>query len=175
MDADLHDEDEDLAAWISTARELSEDFTGRVWIDSTWEMLICDWPCGGLLIPKGPLIAINSIEYLDADNVYQLADSADYRFAQDEPPRIFWEPSTPIYRGATARHDSIRLELRLGYPGAGSPNDAAGVPNLAKQAIRMMVAHWYENREAVATETRQQPSEMPYGFERLLQPLRILF
>jgi len=38
-----------------------------------------------------------------------------------------------------------------------------------KQAIRMMVAHWYDNRPAVATG--QTPTEVPLGVEALISPM----
>ena len=38
-----------------------------------------------------------------------------------------------------------------------------------KQAIRMMVAHWYDNRSAVATG--QTPTEVPLGVEALISPM----
>ncbi len=86
-----------------------------------------------------------------------------------QAPVASWPVVSPYSPGG------VVLELRMGYASNHSPDDASRVPNLAKQAIRMMVGHWYENRESVATETRNAPTVMPYGFEDLLQPLRIIF
>lgn len=47
---------------------------------------------------------------------------------------------------------------------------AADVPGNLKQAIRMLVAHWYENRETVVVGTIT--SEVQFGVDQLLQPLK---
>ena len=53
-------------------------------------------------------------------------------------------------------------------------NDADGILNNAqiKQAILMVIAHWYEHREAVATGISSKAVEL--GFRALLQPFRMM-
>ena len=46
----------------------------------------------------------------------------------------------------------------------------ANVPANLKQAIRMLVAHWYENREAALAGTVS--SQVQFGVDMLLAPLR---
>jgi uncharacterized phiE125 gp8 family phage protein len=47
--------------------------------------------------------------------------------------------------------------------------NAAAVPEAIKTAIKMMVAHWYANRETVAA---QQMTTVPFAAEHLLMPYR---
>lgn len=46
----------------------------------------------------------------------------------------------------------------------------ADVDENLKQAIRMLTAHWYENRETVVTGTIS--TALPFGVETLISPLR---
>lgn len=176
LDADITDEDPLILEWIATARELAEESTGQVFIDSHWELSLSEFPCNGhIRLPKGPLIGVVGISYRDREEVFQLLDPANYVEVFDNPPAIVWNSNAPCWPVTRCTPGAVRIELRMGYDSGGSPGDASRVPRLAKKAIRMMVAHWYENREAVATETRNTPTEMPYGFADLLQPLRIIF
>jgi hypothetical protein len=41
-----------------------------------------------------------------------------------------------------------------------------------KQAMLMLIAHWYRNREAVSDGKTAQGATMPLGYTELLYPLR---
>ena len=51
--------------------------------------------------------------------------------------------------------------------------DAAGVDEQVKLAIRMLVAHWFENRTAVSFGNTI-PREVPLSVKALLEPGRII-
>lgn len=51
--------------------------------------------------------------------------------------------------------------------------DAAGVDEQVKLAIRMLVAHWFENRTAVSFDNTI-PREVPLAVKALLEPGRII-
>lgn len=50
---------------------------------------------------------------------------------------------------------------------------AAAVPAEVKQAICLLVSHWYENRIAVTTESAA-PKELPFGVKTLLDMGRVV-
>lgn len=52
-------------------------------------------------------------------------------------------------------------------------DDAAAVPAEVKQAICLLVSHWYENRIAVMTEGTA-PKELPLGVKALLDMGRVV-
>lgn len=63
----------------------------------------------------------------------------------------------------------------IGKPLASYATDdpPAPVPEKAKQAVRLLCAHYYENREAALTSmTGASALEMPLGVADLLRPLR---
>jgi uncharacterized phiE125 gp8 family phage protein len=58
----------------------------------------------------------------------------------------------------------IELDVRVGYG-----DTAASVPEPLRQAIRLLVAHWYENRLPT-----QQAGALPASITALIAPFRAL-
>jgi uncharacterized phiE125 gp8 family phage protein len=61
----------------------------------------------------------------------------------------------------------IELDVMIGFG-----DSAADVPETLRQAMRLLVAHWYENRGLIATGT--QIAALPASAAALLSPYRIL-
>jgi hypothetical protein len=141
-------------------------------------------------IPRPPLQTISSIKYIgrrDAldptrDSAYDAAtrlhtlDPAHYQVdALSEPGRIapitseFW-PFTDLNLLSPALN-SVQVEFIAGYGDAATV--ASFLPN-AIQAMKMMLAHLFENREAVITGLRAAAIEIPLGARDLLWPDRIV-
>jgi uncharacterized phiE125 gp8 family phage protein len=104
-----------------------------------------------LFLPRAPVQSVTSLQYYDTNGVLQTMDPALYLLDTDsEPARItpawgtFWPPWL-------LRENSISISFVAGYGDAGgtAAASAAAVPQTIKQAILLLVGHWYENREAV--------------------------
>jgi uncharacterized phiE125 gp8 family phage protein len=179
IDADITDRDELLARYIKAAREHAEEYTRRTFVESTWRLTAKAWPydlvedyCGdyGIVLPKGPILGIVEISYLNSEGTRTYLTTDDWLLEEDEPPRILPAYNT-TWPSARYVSGSIEITYRAGYPSAGSPVDAENVPAMAKQAIAMLVAHWFNQaREATAPVMLH---EVPHGFYDTLQPLRI--
>lgn len=176
IDADLTIHDSDLNRYIKAARILAEEYTKRSFIEQEWRISGsrfssgCDWDEYGLELPMGPVLRVRSITYLDNDGNRVAMAESDYSVLTDEEPcRVFpaynttW-PSGRYYPGA------VQIDYVAGYPSAGSPADAANVPEIARQAILMLVAHWFNAREEA---DKGNQASIPYGFERSLDPLKV--
>ena len=61
----------------------------------------------------------------------------------------------------------IELDVTVGYGDA-----AADMPEPLRQAIRLLVAHWYENRGLVTTGVDY--STLPQSIAALIAPYRVL-
>lgn len=177
VDDDILEDDELIEELIGAARELAEDYCKRTFIETTWELTLSCFPATlwtptAITLPMGPIIEVLRLSYLDIDAARQDIDVSTLQAAlHAEPPYLL--PAFGTYWPANqAQVGSILVEYRAGYP-SGSPADANAVPKKAKQAIKMMVAHWYNHRADVVSETRQIPTTIPYGFERLLDSLRV--
>ena len=71
-----------------------------------------------------------------------------------------WPSFTPYPTGA------VRIQFTAGY------NDIANVPQMVKQAILLLVGHWYENREATLAGTISR--EIEFAVHALLWPERVV-
>ena len=73
----------------------------------------------------------------------------------------------PAPAPATRAPGAIEIDITAGYGAL-----AADVPSPLRHAIRMLVAHWYEQRGAVGGV--RAADTVPLGFAALVAPYRIL-
>ncbi|HVW36055.1 MAG TPA: head-tail connector protein [Pirellulales bacterium] len=190
----LTDDDDLVSALIVAARRYCEAFTRRQFVTATWNMVLDTFPSrtfptgmfqtgtfptgsypigtfpGGtfplgalynwaITLPLPPVQAVNSITYLDsAGDLQTLAPSQYVVDVTGEPARLtpqygfVW----PITRWQVG---SVTVQFTAGY------GTAADVPETVKAAIKLLVAHWYEHREAVSDKTM---ASVPLAVESLL-------
>lgn len=148
-----------VEALIAAAREYAEQATGRALMAQTWQLKRdAFWP-GTLLLPCPPLVSVSSITYTDVDGNTQTADASLYTVdTSSEPGRVFlaYNQTWPTTRSI---EDAVTVTYTAGYA------SASVVPQAIKQAIMILVAHWYANREPVTTGSMAQ---VPMSAESLL-------
>jgi uncharacterized phiE125 gp8 family phage protein len=81
------------------------------------------------------------------------------------PPRIF-PLAGGFWPSVLYVPNAVQVHFVAGY-GA----DGSNCPARARMAIRQLVAHWYEHREAISTDS---PKDLPLGYERLIWSIRPL-
>lgn len=161
-------------AWITDAivgaREHAEDLTRRRLITQKWRVYFDGFPgqgwgvalCSEIVLPDvAPVSAIDAVKYIDTAGVLQTLDPATYQLVAEAPARVAlaYGQSWPGIRGD---RDGVRVEVTCGY-GA-----ATAVPKRFKQAMYLMLTHWYEHRSEV---TDFQTYPLPMGIEHVLSPL----
>lgn len=159
-------EDEFLRDLILEAREHVEGVTGRQLITATWEIWLDRFPGWWIDLPRPPLQTVSWVRYYDTADVLQTLSTDVWQFTAPAGPRgrrgrvVLKEgQSWPDHR---IRPDAIRIQFVAGYgPGA----DA--VPRALRRAMKLLIGHWYEHREAVAGSGR---SAIPIGVKALLAP-----
>lgn len=164
-----HDEDDTLiAALVQGAREQVEAMSRRALVTQTLELRLAGWPgSDAILLPRPPLATVTSVKYTDTDNVEQTFASSNYTAHTAPEPGGVWLRSGKGWPSASlAPGPSIAVRYTAGY-GA-----RTAVPQCYKQAILLLAAHWYEQREAVIT-TGQQPVTVPMAVEMLCQAERV--
>lgn len=150
---------------ISAARRWVEGRTGRVLVEQTWEYRLADF-VSALAIPMRPIIGVTSITYIDEDGDEQTVADADYFFVDGGPnAESLLMPVDEWPSDVFSRPDAVRIRFVAGY------NDDLGVPEDLKEAIRMQVGHFIENREAVLlSPVRQELQVTPLGLDELVAP-----
>ncbi len=149
---------------IKTAREHVEAFTHRALITQTWDLFL-DAFSQIILMPKAPLQSVTSIKYLDTAGVQQTLASTEYKVdVASNAARIVpaWGKSWPL-----VREEINAVEIRFVSGHGDNPEDLAS-PII--QALLLIVAHLYENREA--TSNGPALKELPMGARDLLLPYR---
>ena len=167
-DAATTAEDLLLTSLITAAREYCENFQNRAYVTQTWDLWLDAWPDENYIqVALPPLQSVTSIKYYDTDDA-EATFSSSYYFVDDksEPGRIVpnygetWPTTTlrPI-NGAVVR-------FVTGYGAASS------VPQRVKQAMLLLIGHWYLNREAAITGAISK--EIEFAVNSLLWQDRIV-
>lgn len=163
---DASEDDDLISGLITSARDWVESFDNRALITQTWELILDSFPGSDILkLPLPPLQSVSSIKYINDAGIEATFATTDYTVDwRSEPGRIrlmeneSW-PSVDLYIW-----NGVRIRFICGF------GLAASVPERYKQAIKLLVGHWYENREQVMAGVT--PSEIPFGVKALLWPKR---
>lgn len=155
-----------LLSLITAARSFCEQVTNRQLCTATRKLILDCFPCSlePILLPFAPLQSVSSIAYLDAAGDTQTWSSSEYRVSTaTEPGRIMpaFGETYPTTRNTT---DAVTVQYVCGY------GLAVAVPMPLKQAMLLLIGHWFANREAAAAGSM---SEVPMAVESLLNAYKI--
>ena len=169
IDADegSHPDDGYIQALISAARSHVEGLTQQTLVQATRDAYFDEFPDDddpdwedGIRLPFGPVSSVSFVKYVGTDGVLATLDSAVYRLdSASLRPRLALEygqcwPSTQEVVNA--------VQVRAVCGGTVDP--------ALKQAILLLVAHWYENRVPVGSGSQ---AELPLMVDALLAPHRV--
>lgn len=158
---DGNDDDSVLLALIDAATEWVEEQTRQTLQLSESTQTIDGFPTNGVIVlPAMPLRSVNYVWYFNETGDQQLVPSNSYTVdITTKPGRIVLKPSRtwPTTDGSAA---SVWIEYTAGY------STAASVPATLRQAIKFMVGHWFEHREAA---TDRRIDKVPLAVESILQ------
>lgn len=164
------DEDDLITALIVAARQHAESFTGRRFITQavTWKLDGFDDCALARVACAFPLLSVTSIAYVDTAGASQTLSGSVYETdlgGDDTPGRIrlkegqSWPDTADVLNAVT-------VILSAGYGPA-----ATNVPAAIRHAMKLMIGHWFRNRETVITGTIATP--LPMGAEALLYPFKV--
>lgn len=158
-----HDDDDDLIqSLITAARDQIEHVTWRQLLTATWDYSCDAWPADGVFVlPKAPLQSVTSISYTNTANVTAVVPSTDYLVDTASLRGRVLPAYGKSWPSAGLRPaNGITVRFIAGY-GA-----ALAVPAELKAALKLLVGHLYENREAVNVGNIVTP--LPLALEWLL-------
>lgn len=163
------DEDTLISGLITAARQYVEDYTQRALITQTWRLLLDEFPNGDTIhVPLPPLQSVNSVTYYDEDGALQTLPTTDYHVDPESAQGRVVLTDGKCWPTTQTRPNAVTIEFVAGY------GDAASVPQAIKQAILLLVAHWYEHREAVVIGTSGNVAkEAAFAVDALLTPYRV--
>jgi uncharacterized phiE125 gp8 family phage protein len=167
---DIDDDDTLIGGLITTARTHLEGIARPklAMISQTWEYIADTWPEGNTFeLRPYPLQSITSIKYVDEDGVETTYSSVNYLVDTYSQPGRVRLKSDASWPSATLREmNGLAIRFVAGYGAAGS-----AVPVQLRQAILLLVGHWYENREPVLT-TGMMAAPLPLTVDALFRNWR---
>lgn len=179
-----HPEDRLLTSvYIPAAREYCEMISGRAFAYQTYEYISNSFPSGQeafgfyeygqingeLRFPIGPVRGVSYIQYLDSDSVLQTVDPLNYNFDLYAEPAYIGLSPTGIWPAAAQVPNAVRIGFLAGYDVEGSSPTEYPLPAMYKNAILLMLAHFYENRSQTE-QLAPVPHELKLGVMQLLKP-----
>jgi uncharacterized phiE125 gp8 family phage protein len=137
-----------------------------VLITQSWTLSLDAWPGdGAVTLPLRPVAEVGAVRVTAAGGAVTTVPAESYIVDRASlPPRLL-PAAAPLPRPGVAAL-GIAIDFTAGF-GA-----AAAVPAPIRQALLLLVAHWYENREPAAED--RHGAELPPALSPLLWPYRLV-
>lgn len=154
-------EDDIVDLMIKAARQRVESMLGASLITQTRTIKMDYFPTVNTIkVLYGPLQSVETIKYYDSADQEITMDQADY-WVDPDTDRIVIKNSWPA---TYDRPSAVTITYKAGYG-----DDATLVPADIKKAILYLIAHFYENRQAVIVSgSSMGVLEVPFSVEFLL-------
>lgn len=160
-------EDALLQSLVLTSRLHIETALGLSLMTQSWKLVLDAWPANGIVnLPVAPVQQVSDVRVINKDGTAQSLDADDYDLDLSGRPARLFRRSEPWPMPGRA-HAGIEIDITAGY-GAG----AGAVPEPVRQALMLLVAHWYEHRDPIEIGTPS--AAVPYAVSRLLHPYRMV-
>jgi hypothetical protein len=162
---EVPDDDAKVSALIVAARLHCETVLRQALITQTWDLFVDAFPWGGgyynralrqmgpspfwlpsatypIELPRPPLRSVVSVSYYNGTGDLVVIDPSTYQVSTGTPGRVapafgqVWPVPQP-------RMDAVAIRYVAGYG-----DDGASIPQNIREALLLMVGHWYEHRSA---------------------------
>ncbi|RTL90979.1 hypothetical protein EJV44_20860 [Ancylobacter aquaticus] len=156
-------EDALISSLITAARATVEALTRRVLIDQSWRIIRDAWPASGLIaLPVNPLKALTAARVLDAAGGETALPLDAFSLDTARLPGLI-----RVARGAVPAPGrplaGIALDITAGH-GPGPDH----VPSPLIEAVRVVLAHFYEHRDVAGPG-----AAFPARLDALVAPFRV--
>jgi uncharacterized phiE125 gp8 family phage protein len=163
---DTTDEDALVTTLVTAARLHVEGTTGRALITQSWRLVLDDWPPVGLVrLPVAPLQSLTEITAYDVNGDAVTLSTDGVLWDALAAPSLLYLPTGFGDEVVLRPFQGIEIDYVAGYG-----SDPADVPATLRQAMLLLVAYWFENRDAVVLAGAG--SVVPSGFEQIVGAYR---
>jgi len=153
--------------YINTAVDYCEKFQNRVYIEQIWYLTLDNFPAADIItIPLPPLMSVSSVTYYGTGSTANTMTTTSYVVDSASSPgrlSLAYGESWPSIDMRPV--NGVVVKFTAGYGSA-----ATSVPTFVKQAIKLLVGHWYEHREDTDIKKLEN---IPAGVDSLLTFERI--
>ncbi|WP_144394833.1 head-tail connector protein [Pleionea sediminis] len=161
----LHDHDDELIETLqATVREFVEEDLRVITTEQTFRGY-CSSFSESIYFPVRPIRRIGSLSYFDRNGVFQTLPPDHYQFdGHSRSPSLKPAPGYEWPTTQTDRSSAVWIEFTAGF------DAIENVPKPILHAIKLLVGHFYENRES--TVQGINVSMLPQGYDFLVQSYR---
>jgi uncharacterized phiE125 gp8 family phage protein len=135
---DGSDSDVLISSYMSAAVASLESETGMLLATQTWNEAF-QYPTRDVYLGILPVQALASVKYFDTDNAEQTATLSDFVLYKSDDWAFVRSDNWP---STYDRPDAITMQLTAGF--------GSSVPENLQHAMRLIVGHWFQNREDVS-------------------------
>lgn len=155
----------EIIASVTGALEAPAGILRVCLLKQTWRAAFSSFPTTcRLRLPIEPLISVSSVEYLPVGSTTWTAFSSNYWSAySDESGGWIELVDDADWPDTATRPEAVRVTFQAGYG-----SKSSDVPPAIIHAARLMIGHYYENREASIIGVTAQ--DLPLGCRALLAP-----
>lgn len=166
-----HNDDDDLLAiYIDAATAQVQADTGRAIVKQQWQADLECFPAV-IYLPKPPLLAVESVKYYDTDGTQQTLDPAAYQVsAVGIVGRLAPAPGLSWPSVQAGRFNGVVVVYQAGHVDVVAGVGQSDAPAQLCQAIYLLAAHFYENREAT---TPGNANDTPMAYQMLVDSLTV--
>lgn len=160
---DLAEDDVLLAELIQDATDFLEgpNGIGLAFLSQQWEYHLDAFP-EVICIPLGPVISVDSITYIDSAGTEQTVAAADYKVDTVRNPARIEPAFGQAWPTPREEINAVKVTFTAGH---------SNLPGDVKRAIAMLVAHWYQHREAVIVG--DSAAEVPMAVQTIIDKYRV--
>lgn len=147
---DTNDEDSIAYEWLVGCREMVETDAQVALCTQTWTLQFDQFPCDVIEFPIWPLASVTSVSYVDTSGATQTWNSSNYIVNTANKPGRLTLAYGATWPNARLQENSITVTFVAGFGGM------TDVPQIYKQAIRLLAAECFISREAVGSLNDEQ-------------------
>lgn len=171
---DISTDDALVGIYIKAARQAAENWTRRAFVTQTWDYTLPDFPLDAIELPIQPVQSVTSVTYLDSTGtstslVTGSPQAANYDVTTDGSRALIFPKYGDTWPTTRPHGNTVTVRFVAGYSVTASP---VTLPWDLKQAVYLLAAHFYENREPVVVG-QVAISELPMAVEALLSPYQL--
>lgn len=157
-------EDTLVSSLVLAARLYVEQSLSLALIRQSWSLYLDAWPDkNSVELPLSPLISVDAIRLYGQTGCYTTIDPGQFFIdtVSRRPRLVRGEGQAWPIPGRNA--NAVEIAITAGY--GATPDD---VPMPIRQAIKLLIAHWYEAREPVVFG--QDANMVPLSVSSLIKP-----
>lgn len=156
-----------------------DGWLGRALTTQTWDYFLDDFPpatrfneFAAIRLPLPPLQSVTSVKYTDSDGTQQTWATTNYTvFGTGDSARARIAPVFgEVWPVTRYEPDAVVIRFVAGYSDTSS-NTQNAVPEPIRNALLLLTAHFYEERQPVSAGVSL--GRVPMSVESLLAPYRV--